>query len=157
MVVPPQNKLVRLMAVPAILAVVLPLLAGCFDNGSAAFNDFINTLAGGASLPQLDPSTVTVRVINESGYNSTFEFMVDGVSQTITCTKTQKLCEQFLNPCPTTIEPVKQSLLDPTSGGFVGGTVFTGRPEYTFTRGQFECGDTILFQFSSAQITASVY
>lgn len=157
MVLPRLNKRVCLVAVPAILVVVLPLLAGCYSSGDAAFDDFINTLAGGAPLPQLDPTTVTVRVINESGYDSTFEYKVDGVTQTITCTKAEKLCEQFHNPCPTTIEPVRQSLLDPTSGSFVGGTVFTGRPEYTFTQGQFECGDTILFQFDSAQITASVY
>lgn len=157
MVLPRLNKLVCRMAVPVILALALPLLAGCINSGDSAFNDFINTLAGGRALPQLDPTTVTVRVINESGYNSTFEFKVDGVSQTITCTKTQKLCEAFYNPCPTTIEPIKQSLLDTTTNSFVGGTVFTGRPEYTFTRGQFECGNTILFEFNGAQITASVY
>ena len=151
------NKLVCRLAVPAILALALPVLAGCISNSNAAFDDFINSLAGGNALPQLDPTTVTVRVINESGYDSTFEYKVDGVSQTISCTKAQKLCESFHNPCPTTIEPVKQSLLDPTTSSFVGGTVFTGRPEYTFTRGQFECGDTILFEFKGAQITASVY
>lgn len=157
MVLPRLNKYVRRMAVPVFLALALPMLAGCFNSGDSAFNDFINTLAGGRPLPQLDPTTVTVRIINESGYNSTFEYLVDGVSQTISCTKTQKLCEAFFNPCPTTIAPVRQSLLDTTTDAFVGGTVFTGRPEYTFNRGQFDCGDTILFEFNGAQITASVY
>ncbi|MBP7934610.1 MAG: hypothetical protein KA354_08195 [Phycisphaerae bacterium] len=148
----------RRIIVPAILSLALPMAAGCYSNGDAEFDEFINGIAAGNPLPQLDPATVTIRVINESGYDSMFEYLVDGVSQTITCSKEQKLCEEFCNPCPTMIEPVSQSLLDPTTGGFVGGTVFTGRPEYTFQLGDdFECGSIILFQFEGAQITAGVY
>jgi len=158
MVLPRLNKFVRRIVVPAILALALPMAAGCYSSSDDEFDEFINNIAGGEPLPQLDPATVTIRVINESGYDSMFEYLVDGVSQTITCTKEQKLCEEFCNPCPTKIEPVSQSLLDPTTGGFVGGIDFTGRLEYTFELGDdFECGNILLFQFEGTQITAGVY
>jgi hypothetical protein len=135
-----------------LLALALPTLAGlaCTGGGSD-----INSGVLGQILDSARSTTVLIRVVNQTTSDLTATINVDGVEKVLPiCTSVQSICDYLLATCPTTIALVQEVRQD-ANEDFTGGRNFEGNPDFTFTNGEFNCGGTIIFQFSDTQASAT--
>ncbi|UCD27937.1 MAG: hypothetical protein JSV03_12660 [Planctomycetota bacterium] len=105
----------------------------------------------------IDPNIVTIRIINQTDLTEELEVLVDDLPQIISCTPAQGICDVPLLTCPQRIEVVQERRLD-ISGGYQGGRIFHGNPEYIFlqSEGEFQCGSIIVFLLTEFDIQTSI-
>ena len=146
----------RLQVTLGLVLLGLVLTLGC---GQSGVNTIISSEISTA-LQQLDQNSVTLRLINqsESGYNLELTLSVDGTQQTFECVAdngiTGGVCDFPLTPCPQTVQGIQEQMLD-SNGRFVGGRNLTNSQDFTFTRGEFQCGDALIYQFTDRTAEAS--
>lgn len=136
-----------------LVVLTLPLLAGlgCTGGGGDVSGGVLGTL-----LSTARKNSVTVRVVNETIYSLEVELRVDGQLKFLPpCTSTQRICDYLLTTCPSLIEVLQESRRN-TDEAFMGGRNFEGNPEFTFTSDEFDCGDTLILQFSETQASAQM-
>jgi hypothetical protein len=135
----------------------LAALAGCMAASGSQFQDLVNQLLGGSTT--LASTTLTIRIVNEAGtgINEELKLEIDGVEQTFTCSATQHVCDVALLACPQQVIAISERRVD-TGGYFQGGRNFNGGEEsFNFVRGEFECGQIILYRFTDTVAEAFVY
>lgn len=146
-----SHVMIRPSRSAVISACVLALLAGAGCTGSGG--DSGTGILGGL-LNAARRNLIMVRVVNETTSNMEVELRVDGATKILPiCTALQRTCDYVLTTCPGLIEVVQETRLDDDEN-FTGGRNFEGNPDFTFTSGEFECGDTLILQFSDTQASA---
>ena len=146
-----SQAMIRTIRLPLVSAIVLPLFAslGCTGGGGDSSSGVLGTLLNTARK-----STVMVRVVNETTANIEVELRVDGALKVLpTCTALQRVCDYVLTTCPSVIEVMQETRRDDDEN-FMGGRNFEGNSDFTFTSGEFECGDTLILQFSEDEASA---
>jgi len=126
------------------LSVPLTLvLAGAGCTGDGTMNSAL-----GVILNTTKQHTLLVRVVNNTQSDLEVDIRVDGeIKQLPLCTALQQTCDYILSSCPTTIEVIQETRRN-ADGQFMGGRNFETNPAFIFTQGEFECGDTLLLEFS---------
>lgn len=138
----------RMMVLSSILAGVA-LLGGWACTGNAGVNTVLGTISNTAKQ-----NTLMVRVVNHTSYDVEVEIRVDGDLKVLPlCTAMQGTCDYVLVECPGVVEILQESRYD-SEELFMGGRNFEANPAFIFTQDQFDCGDTILLQFSETSASA---
>lgn len=138
---------------PALAAsiLVLPLLSLVSCTGGGTNSTILDTINR-----TVKKNTLTIRIANDTTSSVSADIRVDGVIKTLpACTPIQRTCEYILATCPQVVELLQETRVD-ANDVFTGGRNFEGNPEFTFTSGEFQCGDMIMFQFSETEATAQI-
>ncbi|HSW44915.1 MAG TPA: hypothetical protein VLM89_05040 [Phycisphaerae bacterium] len=131
---------------------------GCFAPSGGDFESLLRMLLGD-SAAAARASTLTIRIVNEagSGISEEVTLEVDGETAPLVCSATEHVCDFPLPQCPQQVIAISERRTD-TQGFFQGGRNFNGSDEaFNFIRGEFECGDIILYRFTETVAEAFVY
>jgi hypothetical protein len=91
---------------------------------------------------------VMVRVVSQLGVTVNMELQADNRVVALGDCSTVS-CDYFVTPCPQTLRPLQTRRFN-TAGELIGGVDFTTTEAYRLTRGaDFDCGDTIFFDFQN--------
>jgi len=139
----------RLMVTRAILAGWLAIfglmLAGCSVISAAEYEAWLNKLVGSSHVLT---ESVKIRIVNQSSSVLSLELSVDGVVDTMTCDD-QEICETALEYCPSEISLVSERRFD-SDGTFLSGQDFDDTDDFTLTRDDFECTETVILKFTES-------
>lgn len=133
----------RTLSLRLSLVAVAGALAGC--GGGNPINAILGNQIG-AALNSASTSVVVVRIINQTGQTMEVDLLVDGLAQTVSCTSVLQVCDSVLPTCPQRIETVRDRKVD-LQGRFLGGHEFNGNEAFIFERGEFQCGQHLIYQY----------
>jgi hypothetical protein len=128
------------------------LLAGCFVDPTAILGEAVAAELG------ITKESIFLRIINKGDSTQEIQIRVDDELITLPqCAPAtgSVVCDSVITDCPTTIELVQETRFD-LDGGFAGGRSFDGNEEFIFRRGEFECGASIVFEFTDTTATATI-
>ena len=127
------------------------LLASCYANPGAIFGEEVSKAIDAYK------NSIFLRIANRGQWQQQVQLRVDGRLVTLPrCDANGATpCDSILSTCPETIELVQETRFD-ANGGFAGGRSFNGNEAYIFHRGEFECGATILFEFTDTSATTTI-
>ena len=138
----------RLSSVAALLTVgiavglIIPA-AGC--TGGYGVNEVLRQLVEIRGL-DTGETTVTIRISNQTaGYEEQLTIRIDGVTDVLTCSADEMVCDFVLTEIPDLIEALEEQRYD-EDGGFGGGWILEGQPEFTLDQNDYRPGSIILFQ-----------
>ena len=141
----PSPRSLSRMILPALLGPGLAGLTGC-NPGGGLEAVLLAQSPQGLSLG-FTTDKVLIEVVNKTDALVELDLLVDGLPFTIACTNVEGGCDLLLEECPERIEFTEQRVID-EFGGFLGGWEFNGSDNFIYDRGEFECGDTLLLEFS---------
>ena len=128
-------------------------LASCFVDPMAILGSQVSQQFG------FSKESVFIRIVNRSGeFTQEVQLRVDNQLVTLpACAPTTSgtVCDSILSTCPTTIEVVSETRLDKDLH-FAGGRSFNGNEAYIFRQGEFECGATIVLEFTDTEAKATI-
>ena len=136
------SSVVALSTVGIVAGLILPA-AGC--TGGYGVNEVLRQLVDSRGLDTGD-TTVTIRISNQTaGFEERLTLRIDGVEDVFDCPADEGVCDFVLTEIPDLIEALEEQRYD-EDGGFGGGRILEGQPEFTLDQTDYRPGSIILFQ-----------
>ncbi|MBI4579476.1 MAG: hypothetical protein HY718_07230 [Planctomycetes bacterium] len=127
-------------------------IASCTGTGANVTSGVLGSIVNIAKS-----SALIVRVVNGTDADLEVTIRVDGDTKVLpACSALQRTCDYVLTTCPGIIELLQEVRRDDNEV-FVGGRNFEGDAAFIFQQGDYQCGGTIIYQFTDTNASALAF